>query len=142
MILTWLCRWLSWLASSCNNDGMIKATLSTGEVRQGPLHPSLTGAQWKARSLDLAKAYKQLAVHPNSRHLAVVGYQKSDNSWKYYASNALPFGASLAFSGCQGRFGTLQLRSCAYPVVVTSMTSPTTRLSPCVIRPSRRMRLC
>ena len=87
------------LASSCNNDGMIKVTLSTGEVRQGPLHPSLTGVQWKARSLDLAKAYKQLAVHPNSRHLAVVGYQKADNSWKYFASNALPFGASASVFG-------------------------------------------
>ena len=87
------------LASSCNNDGMIKVTLSTGEVRQGPLHPSLTGVQWKARSLDLAKAYKQLAVHPNSRHLAIVGYQKADNSWKYFASNALPFGASASVFG-------------------------------------------
>ena len=87
------------LASSCNNDGMVKVTLSTGEVRQGPLHPGLTGAQWKARSLDLAKAYKQLAVHANSRHLAVVGYQKADNSWKYFASNSLPFGASASVFG-------------------------------------------
>ena len=87
------------LASSCNNGGMAKVRLSTGEVKQGPIHPSLIGTQWKARSLDLAKAYKQLAVHPNSRHLAVVGYQMADNSWKYYASNALPFGASASVFG-------------------------------------------
>ena len=58
------------LIKSCNSPDGVKMTLSTGEVLKGRPHASLKNPQWKARSLDLAKAYKQLAVHPNSRHLA------------------------------------------------------------------------
>ncbi len=87
------------LIKSCTEDINVSLTLSTSELLEGKVHPSLRGAQWKARSLDLAKAYKQLAVHPNSRHLAVVGYQLADKSWRYYVSNSLPFGASASVFG-------------------------------------------
>ena len=87
------------LIRSCTSGNRVRMVLSTSEVLEGKVHPSLAGAQWKARSLDLAKAYKQLADHPNSRHLAVVGYQMVDRSWKYYASNSLPFGASASVFG-------------------------------------------
>ena len=87
------------LIKSCTTENHVKMVLATSEVLEGEVHPSLMGAQWKARSLDLAKAYKQLAVHPNSRHLAVVGYQMVDRSWKYYVSNSLPFGASASVFG-------------------------------------------
>ena len=87
------------LIKSCNSSDEVKMTLSTGGVLKGRPHASLKNPQWKARSLDLAKAYKQLPVHPNSRHLAVVGYQLPDRSWKYYVSNSLPFGASASVFG-------------------------------------------
>jgi len=87
------------LIKPCNSSDEVKMVLSTGEALRGRPHSSLKNPQWKARSLDLAKAYKQLAVHPNSRHLAVVGYQLPDGSCKYYVSNSLPFGATASVFG-------------------------------------------
>ena len=84
---------------SCVTNQQVNLVLSSGECLRGNVHSSLKTTQWMARSLDLAKAYKQLAVHPNSRHLAVVGYQLADRSWKYYVSNALPFGATASVFG-------------------------------------------
>lgn len=87
------------LIKPCNSSDEVKMVLSTGEALRGRPHSSLKNPQWKARSLDLAKAYKQLAVHPNSRHLAVVGYQLPDGSCKYYVSNSLSFGATASVFG-------------------------------------------
>lgn len=87
------------LIKSCSIGDKVETHLSNGDVLTGNVHPALRDGQWHARSLDLAKAYKQLAVHPNSRHLAVVGYQLPDRTWKYYVSNSLPFGASASVFG-------------------------------------------
>eukprot|EP00438_Fugacium_kawagutii_P019357 Skav210201 [mRNA] locus=scaffold1264:141588:142514:- [translate_table: standard] len=53
---------------------------------------------WKGRTLDLSKAYKQLAIYPDHSHLAVVGFP-SKGAWKFFRSIALPFGATGSVYG-------------------------------------------
>ena len=54
---------------------MAKVVLSTGEELVGVLHASFaedTDKRLKARLYDLAKAYKQLPIHPDFRSVSVV----------------------------------------------------------------------
>ena len=53
---------------------------------------------WLARTLDLRKAYKQLAIMPEHAHLAVVGFPVR-GQWQFYRSVALPFGATGSVYG-------------------------------------------
>jgi hypothetical protein len=49
------------------------------------------------KCLDLRKAYQQMAVHPDHRHLAVLFFFHSkDGSPKFYVANSLMFGATAA----------------------------------------------
>ena len=48
------------------------------------------------KCLDLSKAYKQMAVHPDHRHLAVIFYHDMTGRPKYYVANSLMFGSSAA----------------------------------------------
>lgn len=82
------------LIRRCRQESSVTLELSDGVQLAGKVHPSLQGQQWLARALDLSKAYKQVAIAPSSRHLAVVGYPSPGSTWKYYASASLPFGAS------------------------------------------------
>ena len=53
---------------------------------------------WLGRTLDLSKAYKQLAIMPEHAHLAVVGFPVG-GQWRFYKSVALPFGATGSVYG-------------------------------------------
>jgi hypothetical protein len=48
------------------------------------------------KCLDLSKAYKQMAVHPDHRHLAVIFYHDLEGRPKYYGTNSLLFGSCAA----------------------------------------------
>eukprot|EP00435_Cladocopium_sp_Y103_P049944 s2858_g15.t1 len=52
--------------------------------------------QWLGKCLDLSKAYKQMAVHPDHRHLSVIFYHDCNGAPKYYVANSLMFGACAA----------------------------------------------
>ena len=47
---------------------------------------------WLGRTLDLSRAYKQLAIDPESRRVCVLGF-RNRGEWSYYRCNVLPFGA-------------------------------------------------
>ena len=51
---------------------------------------------WVGKCLDLSKAYKQMAVHPSDRHLAVIFYHDSGGLPKFFVANALMFGSTAA----------------------------------------------
>ena len=51
---------------------------------------------WHGKCLDLSKAYKQLAVHPSHRHLAVIFYHDKNHQPRFYVANALMFGSTAA----------------------------------------------
>ena len=81
----------------------IADSIQAGSVDFGPdlksdVHPSLRGQQWKGRTLDLSKAYKQLPISVESRALCVLGY-RHEQEWKYYTTCVLPFGATAAVYG-------------------------------------------
>ena len=73
-------------------------------------HPGPAQQPWLGKCLDLSKAYKQMAVHPDHRHLAVIFYHGLDGRPKYYVANSLMFGSCAARStvstGCPGAFGS------------------------------------
>ena len=52
--------------------------------------------QWVGKCLDLSKAYKQMAIHQNDRHLAVIFFHSATGQPKYFVANSLMFGASAA----------------------------------------------
>ena len=51
---------------------------------------------WLGKCLDLSKAYKQMAIHPNHRHLAVIFFHDLSGRPKYYVANSMMFGSTAA----------------------------------------------
>ena len=62
---------------------------------QVAVHPKVMNDNWLGRTLDLSRAYKQLAISPESRSSNVIGYWYKDR-WLFFRSNVLPFGATAA----------------------------------------------
>lgn len=52
--------------------------------------------EWLGKCLDLSKAYKQLAVFPPHRDLAVIFFHLQSGEPQYYVANSLMFGATAA----------------------------------------------
>ena len=52
--------------------------------------------EWMGKTLDLAKAYKQLAVFPGHRDLAVVFFKDKEGKPRYYIPNSLMLGSTAA----------------------------------------------
>lgn len=59
------------------------------------VHPEVASDSWCGRTLDLSRAYKQLALDEASRRLSVVGYFH-DGDWVFFRSDVLPWGAIAA----------------------------------------------
>ena len=51
---------------------------------------------WLGKCLDLSKAYKQMAVHPDHRHMAVIFFHDLAGRPRYYVANSLMFGSCAA----------------------------------------------
>ena len=59
--------------------------------------PSGPGAEpWWGKCLDLSKAYKQMAIHPSNRHLAVIFFHDQSGAPKYFVANSMMFGSTAA----------------------------------------------
>ncbi|CAE7225523.1 unnamed protein product, partial [Symbiodinium sp. CCMP2456] len=76
---------------SCVIAALAKAIVE-GTFQGSEVHEVVRLEQWMGRTLDLSRAYKQLAIDPSSRRVCVLGFQKGP-SWIYYRCNVLPFGA-------------------------------------------------
>ena len=91
---------LRFVSRALQGDGTVSVPLLDGAVLEGRLcaemraRPPLLG-----KTLDLSKAYRQVAVHPESRRHAVLGFPDARGSWQYYLSLSLPFGASASVFG-------------------------------------------
>ena len=73
-----------------------QVTLSNGSVLKGAL--ATKDPKWVGRTLDLTKAYKQLAVSAKDRHLVVLSHGGKHGPC-LYASNSIPFGAKGSVYG-------------------------------------------
>ena len=51
---------------------------------------------WLGKCLDLSKAYKQMAIAPEHRYLAVIFFHDHQGAPRFYVSNSLMFGATAA----------------------------------------------
>ena len=69
--------------------------MEDGTVCEVSVHPQFCNDTWVGRTLDLSRAYKQLAVDDASRRLAVVGFIYK-GEWLFFRSDVLPFGAIAA----------------------------------------------
>ena len=69
---------------------LVSVALSTGEILTGKA--AIANPSWLGRTLDLRKAYKQMAVAASDRHLMVLTHE-GPNGRLFYISDALPFGA-------------------------------------------------
>ena len=52
--------------------------------------------EWLGKCLDLSKAYKQLAILPEHRYLAVIFFHGHDGRPRFYVANSLMFGSTAA----------------------------------------------
>ena len=86
------------LAGKMSGRHSVRMDLSTGEVLCG--NRALPGgSEWLGRCVDLAKAYKQLAVPRAQRHLVVLCHHDDQGRPVYYISESLPFGAEGSVYG-------------------------------------------
>ena len=60
-----------------------------------PVDSQVKQDSWLGRTLDLSRAYKQLAIDPKSRLLNVIGYLYK-GEWIFFRCDVLPFGALAA----------------------------------------------
>ena len=60
-----------------------------------PVDSQVKQDSWLGRTLDLSRAYKQLAIDPKSRLLNVIGYLYK-GEWVFFRCDVLPFGALAA----------------------------------------------
>ena len=75
--------------------GVVEMDMDDESMCQVAVHPKVMNDNWLGRTLDLSRAYKQLAISPESRSSNVIGYWYKDR-WLFFRSNVLPFGATAA----------------------------------------------
>ena len=75
--------------------GAVEMDMDDGSVCKTNVDPKVLDDHWLGRTLDLSRAYKQLAISPESRAANVIGYWYEDK-WLFFRSNVLPFGATAA----------------------------------------------
>eukprot|EP00435_Cladocopium_sp_Y103_P064485 s1024_g26.t1 len=63
-------------------------------VSRGTVGPGIE--PWLGKCLDLSKAYKQMGVHPEHRHMSVLAYHDCNGKPKFYIANSLMFGSCAA----------------------------------------------
>ena len=79
--------------SEATASGSFESVLADGSIIGCPVSAAVAHDEWMGRTLDLSRAYKQLAIDQKSRKLSVVGYQL-EGEWKYFLNHVLPFGAT------------------------------------------------
>ncbi|CAE7338338.1 unnamed protein product [Symbiodinium sp. CCMP2592] len=60
----------------------IAKAMSDGSYQGSELHPDVLAGDWLGRTLDLTRAYKQLAIDAESRRVCVLGFKKGED-WIY-----------------------------------------------------------
>ena len=85
---------------ACKEDGTVRIELKSGERFVGQLHSSYGAPgelNLEGRALDLQRAFKQLAIAPAQRPLAVISlWHHKKEELMFYMLRALPFGARNA----------------------------------------------
>ena len=88
----------SWLAGGPALKNTLAFRLSDGKELSGEVHQEFRGGRsLQGKCVDLASAYKQLAVSPADAAVSVISvWNPHRNSSEYYEAWAMPFGATAA----------------------------------------------
>ena len=88
---------LRFLSRVLLNKTEVVVPLSDGQVLRGAWSPEmLHSPPLLAKTIDLKKAYKQVAVRPSSWRHAVIGCPDKGDGWTFAVSRSLPFGATAS----------------------------------------------
>ncbi|CAE7039819.1 unnamed protein product [Symbiodinium sp. CCMP2456] len=88
---------LRFLSRVLLNKTEVVVPLSDGQVLRGSWSSEmLHSPPLLAKTIDLKKAYKQVAVKPSSWRHAVLGYPDKKDGWTFAVSRSLPFGATAS----------------------------------------------
>ena len=88
---------LRFISRSLQCGERVRIPLSDGSLMEGELCPEMRGKPaLLGKTLDLSKAYRQVAVHPQSRKHAVLGFPGPSGQWQYFIARSLPFGATAS----------------------------------------------
>ena len=88
---------VSFIARVLASGPDIEIRLNSGGALVGRIHPSFNARpSLVGRAVDLSKAYKQVALHPESRKHSVLGVKKKQGDWAFFVSRSIPFGASAS----------------------------------------------
>ena len=91
---------LRFISRSVQGEGSVDIPMQDGTSLRGRLCPEMKHRPpLLDKTLDLSKAYRQVAIHPDSRKHAVLGFPGKEGSWQYYLACSLPFGASASVFG-------------------------------------------
>ena len=93
---------LRFVSRSLQGEGRVEIPMQDGTSLRGDLCPEMRHRPPRlGKTLDLSQAYRQvaLAIHPDSRKHAVLGFPGIEGSWQYYLACSLPFGASASVFG-------------------------------------------
>ncbi|CAE7927895.1 unnamed protein product [Symbiodinium necroappetens] len=86
---------LRFLSRVLLNKVEVVVPLSDGQVLRGAWsREMLQSPPLLAKTIDLKKAYKQMAVRPSAWRHAVLGYPDKKDGWTFAISRSLPFGAT------------------------------------------------
>ena len=91
---------LRFISRSVQGEGSVDIPMQDETSLRGRLCPEMKHRPpLLGKTLDLSKAYRQVAIHPDSRKHAVFGFPGKEGSWQYYLACSLPFGASASVFG-------------------------------------------
>ena len=94
-------------------NGVVKTTLRDGTVLCGAGHEDFRTQEKRGvvgRTLDLKRAYKQIAPAPSMASLSIVAiWDSREEGVRYYELRALPFGARNAVYSCGSMFRSLEI---------------------------------
>ena len=91
---------LRFISRAMQGEGRVDIPLQDGTLLSGRLCPEMKHRPpLLGKTLDLSKAYRQVAIHPDSQKHAVLGFPGKGGSWQYYLARSLPFGASASVFG-------------------------------------------
>ena len=103
--------------------GVVEMDMDDESMCQVAVHPKVMNDNWLGRTLDLSRAYKQLAISPESRSSNVIGYWYKDR-WLFSEAMYCRLGPQQQFTasiGCQDPFTTFFASFSGAPVLVSTM---------------------
>ncbi|CAE7763864.1 unnamed protein product, partial [Symbiodinium necroappetens] len=91
---------LRFLSRVLQNQDLVRVPLSDDTILEGAWAPEmLNRPALLGKTLDLSKAYRQVAIHPSTREHAALGFPNPKGEWEFYVAKSLPFGAAASVYG-------------------------------------------